>query len=125
MRVRTCIKYCMVIVANGSNVCFVLVPESRSSGAIRSESKSGLVVAGYVDMSIPFAAGGLYSTTEDLLVGSRASRHTLATSRGRRPVNSYISASGLGRYLQNGGEVLTLTTRASRYVRVLKNVVQM
>jgi CubicO group peptidase (beta-lactamase class C family) len=32
-----------------------------------ASGKSGLVVAGYVDMSIPFAAGGLYSTTEDLL----------------------------------------------------------
>jgi len=29
--------------------------------------KQGLTVAGYVDMTIPFAAGGLYSTTEDLL----------------------------------------------------------
>jgi len=29
--------------------------------------KSGLAVAGYVDMTIPFAAGGLYSTTGDLL----------------------------------------------------------
>lgn len=27
----------------------------------------GLVVAGYIDMSIPFSAGGLYSTTGDLL----------------------------------------------------------
>lgn len=27
----------------------------------------GPVVAGYIDMSIPFSAGGLYSTTEDLL----------------------------------------------------------
>jgi CubicO group peptidase (beta-lactamase class C family) len=32
-----------------------------------ASGKTGLVVAGYVDMSIPFAAGGLYSTTEDLL----------------------------------------------------------
>ena len=30
-------------------------------------SKRGIVVAGYVDMTIPFSAGGLYSTTEDLL----------------------------------------------------------
>jgi len=45
-----------------SNVEIVLQhAEGYASG------KSGLVVAGYVDMSIPFAAGGLYSTTEDLL----------------------------------------------------------
>jgi len=30
-------------------------------------TQTGLAVAGYVDMTIPFAAGGLYSTTEDLL----------------------------------------------------------
>jgi len=53
------------------------VPKSAPTGGVREllgQSSlrrivimSGLVVAGYVDMSIPFAAGGLYSTTEDLL----------------------------------------------------------
>jgi CubicO group peptidase (beta-lactamase class C family) len=30
-------------------------------------TKSGLINAGFIDMSIPYSAGGLYSTTEDLL----------------------------------------------------------
>lgn len=47
-----------------------MTPMLKSSFNMRkgyASGKSGLVVAGYVDMSIPFAAGGLYSTTEDLL----------------------------------------------------------
>ena len=41
-----------------------IVPQHAEGYA---SGKSGLTVAGYVDMSIPFAAGGLYSTTGDLL----------------------------------------------------------
>jgi CubicO group peptidase (beta-lactamase class C family) len=38
---------------------------NRASGYV--PSPNGLVNAGYVNMTIPFSAGGLYSTTEDLL----------------------------------------------------------
>jgi CubicO group peptidase (beta-lactamase class C family) len=41
-----------------------IVPQ-RASGY--SPGSAGPVNAGYLDMSVPFAAGGLYSTTEDLL----------------------------------------------------------
>ena len=34
---------------------------------MRTAAQNGLVNAGYVDMTIPLSAGGLYSTTEDLL----------------------------------------------------------
>ncbi len=37
----------------------------RASGY--SPGKDGMTNTGYIDMSIPFSAGGLYSTTEDLL----------------------------------------------------------
>ena len=37
----------------------------RASGY--EPSSNGVVNAGFIDMSVPFAAGGLYSTTEDLL----------------------------------------------------------
>lgn len=37
----------------------------RSTGYV--DSASGFLNAGYVDMSVPYAAGALYSTTEDLL----------------------------------------------------------
>ncbi len=37
----------------------------RASGY--SPSEHGIINAGYIDMTIPFSAGGLYSTTEDLL----------------------------------------------------------
>ncbi len=38
---------------------------NRASGY--APNKDGLVNAGYIDMTIPLSAGGLYSTTEDLL----------------------------------------------------------
>lgn len=41
----------------------------RASGY--SPSKDGIVNSGYIDMTIPFSAGGLYSTTEDLLKWER------------------------------------------------------
>lgn len=41
----------------------------RASGYSRSEH--GIVNAGYVNMTVPFSAGGLYSTTEDLLKWER------------------------------------------------------
>lgn len=41
----------------------------RASGY--SPSKDGVGNSGYIDMTIPFAAGGLYSTTEDLLKWER------------------------------------------------------
>ncbi len=37
----------------------------RASGY--SPGGNGAVNAGYIDMSVPFSAGALYSTTEDLL----------------------------------------------------------
>lgn len=37
-----------------------------------SPSPNGPVNAGYIDMTIPFSAGGLYSTTHDLLIWERA-----------------------------------------------------
>ena len=39
--------------------------QNRASGY--SEGQNGMVNAGYIDMTIPLSAGGLYSTTEDLL----------------------------------------------------------
>ena len=41
------------------------VIENRASGYTRGQN--GIVNAGYIDMTIPLSAGGLYSTTEDLL----------------------------------------------------------
>jgi CubicO group peptidase (beta-lactamase class C family) len=41
------------------------VIQNRASGY--SPGQNGIVNAGYVDMTIPLSAGGLYSTTEDLL----------------------------------------------------------
>ncbi len=41
----------------------------RASGY--SPSKDGVVNAGFINMTIPFSAGGLYSTTEDLLKWER------------------------------------------------------
>src|SRR5215472_4500135 len=41
------------------------VIENRASGY--TPNKDGIVNAGYIDMTIPLSAGGLYSTTEDLL----------------------------------------------------------
>jgi hypothetical protein len=41
------------------------VMQHRATGYTPSEY--GPVNAGYIDMSIPFSAGALYSTTEDLL----------------------------------------------------------
>jgi CubicO group peptidase (beta-lactamase class C family) len=41
------------------------VIEDRASGY--APSQNGIVNAGYIDMTIPLSAGGLYSTTEDLL----------------------------------------------------------
>src|SRR5438094_10309211 len=41
------------------------VSPNRASGY--APNKDGLVNAGYIDMTIPLSAGGLYSTTEDLL----------------------------------------------------------
>lgn len=41
------------------------VIEDRASGYAPGEN--GIVNAGYIDMTIPLSAGGLYSTTEDLL----------------------------------------------------------
>jgi len=38
---------------------------NRASGYV--PSSGGLVNAGYINMTVPFSAGGLYSTTEDLL----------------------------------------------------------
>ena len=39
--------------------------QNRASGY--AHSPNGLVNAGYINMTIPLSAGGLYSTTEDLL----------------------------------------------------------
>jgi CubicO group peptidase (beta-lactamase class C family) len=39
--------------------------ENRASGY--TPNKDGIVNAGYIDMTVPLSAGGLYSTTEDLL----------------------------------------------------------
>ena len=41
------------------------VIENRASGY--APGQNGIVNAGYIDMTIPLSAGGLYSTTEDLL----------------------------------------------------------
>jgi CubicO group peptidase (beta-lactamase class C family)/uncharacterized protein YneR len=41
------------------------VIENRASGY--ASTPNGIVNAGYIDMTIPLSAGGLYSTTEDLL----------------------------------------------------------
>jgi CubicO group peptidase (beta-lactamase class C family) len=41
------------------------VIQNRASGYVRGAN--GLVNAGYINMTVPFSAGGLYSTTEDLL----------------------------------------------------------
>jgi len=41
------------------------VIENRASGY--APGQNGMVNAGYIDMTIPLSAGGLYSTTEDLL----------------------------------------------------------
>jgi len=43
--------------------------QHRASGY--TPSRSGVRNAGYIDMSIPLSAGGLYSTTEDLLLWER------------------------------------------------------
>jgi CubicO group peptidase (beta-lactamase class C family) len=45
--------------------------ERRASG-YRTEAAGSLLNAEYIDMSIPYAAGGLYSTTQDLLKWERA-----------------------------------------------------
>lgn len=50
--------------------CAEKVLENRARGYIRS--KQGLENAPYLDMSIPFAAGALYSTIEDLFIFDRA-----------------------------------------------------
>ena len=41
------------------------VIQNRASGYTLGQN--GIVNAGYIDMTIPLSAGGLYSTTEDLL----------------------------------------------------------
>ncbi len=52
--------------AYDSNSAIIL---HRASGY--SPSKDGIINAGFINMTIPFSAGGLYSTTEDLLKWER------------------------------------------------------
>jgi CubicO group peptidase (beta-lactamase class C family) len=49
---------------SGYDSSSAIIPH-RASGYV--SSPKGVINASYIDMSVPFAAGGLYSTTEDLL----------------------------------------------------------
>jgi CubicO group peptidase (beta-lactamase class C family) len=49
---------------SGYDSNFAIIPH-RAAGY--AATQSGLINAGFIDMSIPYSAGGLYSTTEDLL----------------------------------------------------------
>lgn len=49
---------------SGYDSNFAIIPD-RASGYV--SGPNGLANAGYINMTTPFAAGGLYSTTEDLL----------------------------------------------------------
>jgi CubicO group peptidase (beta-lactamase class C family) len=88
-----------------------------------SPSPKGPVVAEYIDMSIPFAAGGLYSTTEDLLrweqglfggkVLSAASLAKMATPfKEHYAFGLAVNTAGTGEKLfEHGGGVNGFNTR--------------
>ncbi len=78
-----------------------LVPR-RASGYQQTER--GLDNAGYIDMSVPYAAGGLYSTTSDLLRWQRAlyEGKLLSADSLRAMTSPFLDHYALGLFVQDG-----------------------
>lgn len=97
--------------------------ERRASGYTTEKGQGEIVNAEYVDMTIPHAAGGLYSTTEDLLRWQRGlyGNKVLSADSVRRMTTPFKGDYGYGlaiptgkrRVFQHGGGIEGFNTQLS------------
>src|SRR6185437_11740549 len=82
----------------------------RAEGYTPGEDHDAPVNAPYIDMSVPYAAGGLYSTTHDLLRWEQAlyGMRLLSASSLRQMTTPYMSDYGFGLTIRTlpGGQLL-------------------
>jgi CubicO group peptidase (beta-lactamase class C family) len=105
--------------------------ERRASGY--APGPSGLVNAPYLDMSVPHAAGGLYSTTNDLLTWQRAlyGGRVLSKASAAKMVTPGAGNYGLGvtvsaagrRVYQHGGSINGFASMLAYYPETEMSVV--
>lgn len=76
-----------------------------------SQSENGLTNASYIDMATPFSAGGLYSSSEDLLKWERAlfEGNFLAESSLHKMVTDYRESAGMGLFITGNKQIKTVT----------------
>jgi CubicO group peptidase (beta-lactamase class C family) len=98
----------------------------RASGYSRGPNNA-IVNAPYIDMTIPFAAGGLYSTVEDIYLWDRAlSTEKLISKKSLEAMNTafkdgYGYGVGIGEHyglkvIEHGGGIEGFSTYLSRFV---------
>lgn len=82
----------------------------RAEGYTPGDDNDAPVNAQYIDMSVPYAAGGLYSTTHDLLRWEQAlyGGHLLSASSLRQMTTAYMNDYGFGLTIRTlpGGQLL-------------------